>query len=168
MVAKYTRSEKFNRLPLNETKTDFKRHGDLMELRNLVIQSDGLLRVEGSVDIRGEQLAGDLRVGVTPGTLRWIPGAERSVFTQSKDGFLWSDLKLAGTVSDPKEDLSGKLIAAAGEAMLKDLPAGAVDQVRKLLGGDKATEEEGDSPVPGSDLIKQGTQLLDLFGPLLK
>lgn len=169
MVAKYTRSEKFNHLPLNEAKTDFKRKGELVELRNLVIQSDGLLRVEGQVDIQGEQLSGNLQVGVTPGTLRWIPGAERSVFTQSKDGFLWSDITLAGTVSEPREDLSGKLLAAAGEAIIKDLPAGAADQVKKLLGVEGAEgEEPGTNPLPGGRAIEQGKQIMDLLGPLLK
>jgi len=169
-IADYTRSERFERLPLDKAKTDFVKVGETIELRNLAIQSDGLIRVEGSIDVVGDALTGQLFVGVTPGTLRWIPGAERKVFTESRDGFLWASTNLAGTLGQPREDLSARLVAAAGEAILEDLPAGVADQARRLLGGE-APAGEGDEGQPDltdpSELIKQGEQILNLIGPLL-
>ena len=123
-VAQYTRSERFNRLDLNEATANFKKEGDRVELRDIVLQSDGLVRVEGKIDLVGELLSGELQVGVTPGTMRWIPGAERLVFVEDRDGFLWAPLRLSGTTTEPKEDLTGRLVAAAGEAIITDLPTG--------------------------------------------
>lgn len=160
-VADYTRAEQFRRLPLSEARSDFKKTGELLELRNLVVQSDGLMRIEGSLDIDGENLVGDLQVGVTPGTMRWIPGAERKVFTQERDGFLWAPMKLAGTVSQPQEDLSGRLIAAAGEAIIEDLPAGLLNEANRILGGGGESDD-----APGA--VEQGQRMLDLLTPFLR
>lgn len=160
-IAQYTRSERFERLVLNQAKTDFKREGDRLELRNLILQSDGLVRVEGQADLVGDQLAGDFRIGVTPGTMRWIPGAERLVFTEDREGFLWTPMKLTGTLAAPKEDLSARLIAAAGEAVISELPTGVLDAAQELLKG------EGGKPASG-DLIDQGKKVIDLLTPFLK
>jgi len=163
-IASYTRSDRFKRLALNQAHSDFSREGDRLELRKLVVQSDGLLRIEGEIDIVGEQLKGNLRVGVVPGTLRWIPGAERSVFTESKDGFLWTGMKLAGTTKKPEEDLSGRLILAAGEAILKDLPEETLNQAKKLLSGQKGT---GTTTGTAGEVIDQGKKIINLLSPLL-
>ncbi len=160
-VADYTRAEQFRRLPLSEAHTDFKKTGDLVELRNFVIQSDGLVRVEGELDIDGETILGNLQVGVTPGTMRWIPGAERKVFTQERDGLLWAPMKLAGTLSEPHEDLSRRLIAAAGEAIIEDLPAGLINEANRILGGG---DDSGETP----GAVEQGQRMLDLLTPFLK
>jgi hypothetical protein len=160
-IAQYTRSERFERLVLNQAKTDFKRDGERLELRNLVLQSDGLVRVEGQVDLVSDRIAGDLRVGVTPGTMRWIPGAERLVFTEDRDGFLWAPMKLAGSLAEPKEDLSARLIAAAGEAVISELPGGVLEAAEELL-------KPADGKTPTDPLIDQGKKVIDLLSPFLK
>ncbi|MDA8909186.1 hypothetical protein N9I65_03315 [bacterium] len=165
LIAEYTRNEQFKQLVFSEAKTGFRREGDVVELNDLVLQSDGLVRVEGDITILGESLEGICRVGVTPGTLRWIPGAERQVFTESKDGFLWAPLTLTGTVSEPREDLSSRLIAAAGEEILKGLPEGILKEAYKFL----PTSPDGDDPaVDPSDLIEQAKPLLDMLSPFLR
>ena len=161
VIAKYTRNNQFEYLNLSQAKTDFRSDGETVGLRNLVMQADGLVRVEGDVDLREEQIAGTLQVGVTPGTLRWIPGASQGVFVEKRDGFLWAPMTLSGTLSEPKEDLSSRLIAAAGEAILKQLPEGLLNEAQKFL--DPSVE----SPDPGS-IIKQGKDLLDSLSPFLK
>ncbi|MEM9015970.1 MAG: hypothetical protein AAGC68_03070, partial [Verrucomicrobiota bacterium] len=118
LIAEYTRNDQFKHLALSEARTDFRREGDRLELTDLVLQSDGLVRVTGSMTMEGELMNGVFEVGVTPGTLRWIPGAERKVFLDERDGFLWAPMTVTGTIAEPKEDLSGRLIAAAGEAIL--------------------------------------------------
>lgn len=160
-IAQYTRSERFERLVLNQAKTDFKREGERIELRNLVVQSDGLVRIEGQVDLVADRIAGDLRIGVTPGTMRWIPGAERLVFTEDRDGFLWTPMKLAGTLAEPKEDLSARLIAAAGEAVITELPGGVLDAAEGIL-------KPGEGKTTPDQLIDQGKKVIDLLSPFLK
>jgi len=160
-IAQYTRSDRFNRIVLNEARADFKSDGWRIELRNLALQSDGLVRIEGSVDIVGDQLEGDLRVGVAPGTMRWIPGAERLVFVEDRDGFRWAPLKLTGTTAEPKEDLSARLIAAAGESLIGDLPGGLLESAQELL-------NPGGDPAKSDEIIKQGKKVLDLLSPFLQ
>jgi len=159
-IAQYTRSERFNRLVLNQATVDFKSAEGRVELRNLVLQSDGLVRVEGQIDLVGEQLTGDLRVGVTPGTMRWIPGAERLVFVEDRDGFRWASMKLSGTTVEPKEDLTGRLVAAAGEAIVTELPTGVIEGAQELLNPSAGTPKT-------DELIEQGKKALDLFTPFL-
>lgn len=161
VIAKYTRNEQFKHLVLSEAVTDFKSDGKRVELRNLALQADGLVRVEGEVDIEGEVIDGRLQVGVAPGTLRWIPGAERQVFVENRDGFLWTSMRLTGPIASPQEDLSGRLIAAAGEAILKELPEGLLNEAQKFLDPGGATE------TPGS-VIEQGKEILDALSPFLK
>ncbi|NRB75362.1 MAG: hypothetical protein HRU46_13455 [Verrucomicrobiales bacterium] len=161
VIAKYTRNDQFEYLTLSQAKTDFRSDGEIIGLRNLELQADGLMRVEGDIDIKGEQIAGILQVGVTPGTLRWIPGAENLVFVEKRDGFLWAPMTLQGTLSEPQEDLSGRLIAAAGEAILKELPEGLLNEAQKFL------DPSGESPDPGS-IINQGKDLLDTLSPFLR
>lgn len=162
LIANYTRNERFKHLVLDEARTSFRSEGDRVELTDLRLQSDGLVRVEGGLVVEGEALAGNFRVGVAPGTLRWIPGAERKVFVEEKDGFLWAPMTVAGTMGEPKEDLSGRLVAAAGEAILQDLPAGVLEEAEKLLG------TEGASESATGTLLETGKPLLDLITPFLK
>jgi len=160
-ISQYTRSERFERLVLNQAQTDFKWSDDRLELRNLILQSDGLVRVEGEADLVGDQIAGEFQIGVTPGTMRWIPGAERLVFNQERAGFLWAPMKLSGSLAAPTEDLSARLIAAAGESVVSELPSGVIDAAQGLLKG-------GEAEPGASDLIDQGKKVIDLLTPFLK
>lgn len=174
-VATYTRSERFKRLGLNEAKADFVKDGDHIRLSNIAIQSDGLVRVEGTMLLEGEKLNGQLQVGITPGTLRWIPGAEKKVFNQSRDGFLWTDLLLTGTTAEPKENLTARLVQAAGETLIQEAPAQLINEASKLLLGTGA--KDGEKPAEGGEsgasnpvdsTIEQGKKVMDLFTPLLR
>ena len=158
-IAKYTKSRNFERLTLSETSADFERQGDRVSFSNLIVQSDGLARLEGSLLIEGGQLSGRFRLGVTPGTLRWIPGAERKVFVQSEKGFLWTDLTVSGTVNEPREDLSARLVTAAAESLVEEAPEKALDAVKEALKDPAATPDS---------VIKEGKKALESLLPLLK
>ncbi|MDA7673124.1 hypothetical protein OAK43_00440 [Verrucomicrobiales bacterium] len=157
-VAKYTKTEQFRRLGLNEATADFERVGNRILLTNIKIQSDGLTRIEGDLLIEGDTLAGNFNLGVMPGTMRWIPGAEQTVFVEPRDGFLWTPLTITGTFDDISEDLTARIIAAAGEAFIKDLPANVI---KKAAG---AVKDPIDAP---SSLIKDATSIIETLAPLL-
>jgi hypothetical protein len=70
-------------------------------------------------------------------------------------------MKLTGTLAEPKEDLSARLIAAAGEAVISELPTSVLDAAQEMLKG------EGGKPASG-DLIDQGKKVIDLLSPFLK
>ena len=182
-IAKYTRTNRFRRLVLDQAQADFTMLGDTLKLRNIQVESDGLTRLEGKIDKSGESITGVLQVGVTSGTLRWIPGAEQKVFTEKRDGFVWTTMNLGGTVAKIEEDLTGRLIAAAGLGIVEKLPENIRDKLNDLLSGNDdpeaglaEEEEEAKKEVIDTILdsvgdeteatIDTGKKIIDIIGPL--
>ncbi|HEY8990834.1 MAG TPA: hypothetical protein VIM46_02565 [Luteolibacter sp.] len=122
-LAAYADTQRFRVLPLSEAVTDWEYERGALTLRNLVIASEGLARIEGTLTLRGDQLDGAFRLGLAPGTLARIPGAETDVFLPGERGLLWAPLRITGTTDHPREDLTDRLIAAAGARMFEQLPA---------------------------------------------
>jgi hypothetical protein len=119
-IATFTRTERFRRLNLTHTSFSVARNGDSLVVSNLILESDGLLRVEGGCTIANGQIDGNFQVGVTASSLQWLPGSEARVFTISRDGYLWTSLRLSGPANHPAEDLTARLIAAAAGELLQN------------------------------------------------
>lgn len=183
-IADYTGSQRFSHLVLNQAQADFTMEGENLQLRNIQFQSDGLTRIEGGLDKSGDLLDGTLQIGITPGTLRWIPGAEQSVFTENRDGFVWTSVKIGGTVANVREDLSGRIIAAAAARIIERLPGGVEKRLKEIVGGGQGNEpgqpgEGGDTEITDRikdvlidnisdpETIETGKRVIDLLGPLL-
>ena len=171
MVADYAKAEQFRRLVLHEATADFEQVGDRLKVTNLVLQSDGLTRLTGELVVENGVIDGKLKVGVTPGTLKWIPGAEQQVFVELKDGFLWTDVMVAGPVENPSEDLSMRLKSAAVKAVVEgaidgvlgDVPGRAVEAGKAVVGvGVGAGSSAVDTAAEGAKAI------LDTLTPLFK
>ncbi|MCB1231065.1 MAG: hypothetical protein KDN19_12390 [Verrucomicrobiae bacterium] len=157
-IGQYTKSPRFQRLTLNEARGTFERIGDRIVITDIAVQSDGLSRLEGSLTIEGNAIQGEFQVGVTPGTLRWIPGAERKVFINSNKGFLWTDMIVTGTLDQPKENLSARLVNAAVETVVEEAPEKAIEAAKEALQNPAATP---------STVIEEGKKLLNTLSPLL-
>jgi hypothetical protein len=179
-LAAYTDTTRFRRMALNKAQLTYTQTGQRLELRDILLASDGLARVEGSLDIVGNRLDGDIRLGVVPGLLASIPGAETKVFMPGKEGLLWTPVRISGTLEDPDEDLSERMIAAAGERMFEMIPeTGALvlkhsgkaagDMARsilKTLSGGGTGEEGALNPVEeatrrGTDALNGATDLVE-------
>lgn len=140
-IAKFTRSPQFERMPLREVSGDFATDGVTTTVRNFVLESPGLLRVEGRVRLGANgKLDGHFRVGVTSQSLQWLPGSQEKIFTVSENGYLWTNVKIGGTVGKPSEDLSDRLARAVGEQvidtgveLLRQAPDHATDAVDKAI-----------------------------------
>lgn len=164
-IAAFTMVRDFKRLRFSEFRCDFVKYADLIQLKNIYVHCDGLMRIEGRLAIRGDELNGRFQVGLLPGTLSHIPGAEDKVFLPGKEGMSWATVIIGGTADNIEEDLTERLIAAAGDRMF-ELIGG--QQVLKF--GGKAIEEfskNGAAGVvdhgrkTGEDLAGQGLQLLE-------
>lgn len=121
-LAAYADTRRFRVLVLNDAHTDWHWKDGTLVFSNIVLSSDGLIRLEGALIIRDGQLDGTFRLGLAPGTLATIPGAETDVFSAGERGLLWTSLRITGTLDDPKEDLTDRLIAAAGIRMFDVIP----------------------------------------------
>jgi hypothetical protein len=119
-AADFTGRAEFRRLPISKSTADFEIQNGDFAFRNVVFESTGLLRVEGSLSIsKNKDLLGELQVGVPPALLNGIPGARSRVFTREADGFVWTPVSVGGSIDAPTENLSSRLVAAAGGAALE-------------------------------------------------
>ncbi len=119
----YADTRRFRELTLHDASCRWEWHDGRLALRDLRFGSEGLARLEGGLTI-GEngELDGAFRLGLAPGTLSRIPGAETVVFRQGEEGLLWVSFRVTGDLENPREDLTSRLIAAAGERMFEVLP----------------------------------------------
>ncbi|MGI8604649.1 MAG: hypothetical protein ACR2OZ_16885 [Verrucomicrobiales bacterium] len=165
-LARHTRHDGFRSLLISNAQARFRRQRARLEVREFAMESPGLLRVEGHCDVIAGRIDGVFQVGVAPGTLRWMPGAENRVFTRAEDGFLWTSLRLVGPVDAPHEDLSGRLVDAAVAQTVEDVPRNALKAAEKAA--QTATDIGGQLIDKGSALLEQGSEILKGFAPLLK
>lgn len=128
-IATFTNSPQFERIPLHEVSGKFRNEAGSTDVTDFVMESRGLIRVEGRCreDAAG-RLDGVFQVGVTSQTLRWLPGSREKVFTDSRAGYQWTSVRVTGTMQSPQEDLSPRLLRAAGEQVIEE-GAKAIDQV---------------------------------------
>jgi len=152
-LATYTGVERFKRIILDTASAKVSGSGEARQLDQIVIQSNGLMRIEGNLTILSGQIDGRFMVGVTPETLRWIPGAQQHVFTAQNPsgppGMVWTPLHITGGVDSPREDLTERLIGGAGKALL-NAPVEIVEKTSELLL----------KPVLGDDLAKKPVEIM--------
>jgi hypothetical protein len=147
-IALFTRTQQFRRIKLTSASGTFTRDAKQLRVTNLIAESQGLIRIEGAFIVAAGSIDGVFQVGVTPTSLQWLPGSQERVFTESRDGYLWTPMRLTGPVDSPKEDLSARLAAAAGDALV-----------------DKAESVARDTFKAGKDAAKSA---LDYLLPKLK
>lgn len=133
-IAAVTKYDEFRSVPLQQARAKFKWTPQKLEVRNLMLKSEGLLVVKGNFTQKGILLSGKLEVGTTPRALRFLPGAEKYVFTKKHDGYVWTEMNLSGTTLKPEEDLSQRLKDAA----ILGIGEGAAETVIDVM--DKAQE----------------------------
>ncbi|MFC7337038.1 hypothetical protein ACFQY0_07610 [Haloferula chungangensis] len=166
-LAAYGGNPRFRRLVLNDARADYYWKDGILTVSNLELGSDGLIRLEGMIRIdANDRLDGRFKLGLAPGTLERIPGAETKVFLPGDRALLWTNLRITGTVDDPKEDLTDRLIAAAGERLFELLPETGervLKFTRNVVTGDlDSAVDEGKAVIKqGENLLETGKLLLD-------
>jgi len=175
-LSAYADTQRFRVMTLHEARSDWTWRDGVFSLRNLRLHSEGLARIDGTLDIgKNGELDGNFRLGLAPGTLSRIPGAETMVFRPGENHLLWTTLRITGTIDTPREDLSERLIAAAGTRMfeiipetgervlrhtrtlLGDLPPAAVDKALDLIG----IGENGENGGTAGKIIRETGNILD-------
>ena len=136
------RDPTFKKLPLKVVSADFDYRAESLQLSNVILESTGNLRLEGSlaVDPAG-RLKGKFEVGVKPPLLDNVPGAFDALFPTLRDGWCWAPLEVGGTLANPTESLSrqlaplvmGTLLLKKGNDVLEKLPNAPVDTVRDVM-----------------------------------
>jgi hypothetical protein len=155
-LAAYADTRRFRVLSLTEAKTDWRWQQSTLTFSNLVLSSESLVRLEGTIVIRGRDLDGRFRLGLAPGTLASIPGAETVVFLPGERGLLWSPLHITGTLDDVHEDLTDRLTAAAESRMFEIIP----ETGEKVLKFTRSILGDGETIKRGVEVIDQTTDTL--------
>ena len=132
-IATFTRTERFRRLSLSKASCSFSRDAQITTVKDVVIESEGLMRVEGACTVVNGQIDGVFQIGVTAASLQWLPGSQARVFTVAHDGYFWTPLRIRGPVAHPSEDLTPRLIAAAAGELLQDAQGTIRDTAETLL-----------------------------------
>jgi hypothetical protein len=164
-LAAYADTRRFRVLSLSEARTDWNWKKGEIFLSDLVMASEGLARLEGSIFIRGRELDGTFRLGLAAGTLATIPGAETDVFSPGERGLVWAPLRITGTLDDPKEDLTDRLVAAAGLRMFDVIPETGEKVIRfsrSLLGDTPANTLDR-----GAQIIKETSGIVEGVGGVI-
>jgi hypothetical protein len=132
-IATFTGSERFRRMALSKASVEFTRDAHSVSVKNLVLESEGLLRMEGAFSVQEDRIDGNFQVGVTASSLQWLPGSRERVFTVAHDGYFWTPMHLSGPVAHPSEDLTPRLVAAAAGQLFNDPEKAARDAAKSIL-----------------------------------
>jgi hypothetical protein len=137
-LAELARKKSFERLDLNECSLDLAWQYPEIDIKDIIIEEKDKFRIEGEISIKRRLLCGTIRLGLTREYLDWLPNPEE-VFSRRASGYLWTDVRLSGTIDEPRQDLSQRIIELFKEspgAYLSLMFRQFGDWLKKTFGGD--------------------------------
>ena len=137
-LSELAQKKSFEHLELNDCSLSFGWKYPRIDLNNITIEERGKFRMEGKISIEQRRLRGTIRLGLAREYLDWLPNPEE-VFRRREDGYLWTDVHLFGTIDDPGQDLSPRIIELFKQspgAYLQLLFRQLGDWLKKTFGGD--------------------------------
>ena len=108
-VAELSQKKSFEHLALTDCSLNFKWKYPTLDIENIAIEERQKFRIEGEISIEQRRLRGTIRLGLTREYLDWLPNPEE-VFSRKQGGYLWTNVRLSGTIDDPGQDLSPRVI----------------------------------------------------------
>jgi hypothetical protein len=137
-LAELAQKKSFERLDLDECSLGFAWRYPEIEIKDITIEEKDKFRIEGEISIKRRLLRGTIKLGLTREYLDWLPNPEE-VFSRRSGGYLWTDVHLSGTIDEPRQDLSQRIIE-----LFKESPGAYLglmfrqfgDWLKKTFGGD--------------------------------
>jgi hypothetical protein len=114
-LAELAQKTSFKHLELSDCSLSFAWRYPKIEITEITIEEAGKFRIEGAVSISRRLLGGTIKLGLTRQYLDWLPNPEE-VFTHKRSGYLWTTVHLSGTIDEPKQDLSPRIIEVFKES----------------------------------------------------
>jgi hypothetical protein len=108
-LAELAQKKSFEHLELNDCSLSLAWQFPKIDINNIAIEERGKFRIEGEMSIEQRRLRGTIKLGLTREYLDWLPNPEE-VFTRNQNGYLWTNVRLFGTIDDPGQDLSPRII----------------------------------------------------------
>jgi hypothetical protein len=137
-LAELAQKKSFERLDLDECSFGFAWRYPEIDIKDITIEEKGKFRIEGEISVKRRLLRGNIKLGLTREYLDWLPNPEE-VFNRRSGGYLWTDVRLSGTIGEPRQDLSQRIIE-----LFKESPGAYLglmfrqfgDWLKKTFGGD--------------------------------
>ena len=114
-LSSITGKKSIEELELSECSAELEWNNPKLEIKNIAIEDKGKFRIEGALSIREKTLGGAIQLGVARDYLEWLPNAGE-VFPKERAGYLWTTVHLSGTIDNPGQDLSPRIIDALKES----------------------------------------------------
>ena len=108
-LAELARKKSFEHLELNDCSLSFTWRYPKIDITDIAIEEKGKFRIEGAISVERRLLRGAVNLGLTRQYLDWLPNPEE-VFNRQRSGYLWTTVHLSGTIDEPKQDLSPRII----------------------------------------------------------
>jgi hypothetical protein len=108
-LAELAQEKSFEHLELNDCSLRFAWRYPKIDVRDIAIEEKGKLRIEGAVSVDHRSLDGTIQLGFARQYLDWLPNPEE-IFNRHRSGYLWTTVHLSGTIDEPKQDLSPRII----------------------------------------------------------
>jgi hypothetical protein len=108
-LAELAQKKSFEHLALNDCSFSFGWKYPKIDIENIAIEERGKFRIEGEMSIDQRRLRGTIRLALTREYLDWLPNPEE-VFSRKEGDYLWTNVRLSGTIDDPGQDLSPRII----------------------------------------------------------
>jgi hypothetical protein len=108
-LAELSQKKSLEHLALSDCSLRFGWKYPRIDIENIAIEERGKFRIEGEMSIEHRRLRGTIRLGLTREFLDWLPNPEE-VFSRKQDGYLWTNVHLFGTIDDPGQDLSPRIM----------------------------------------------------------
>jgi hypothetical protein len=108
-LAELAHEKSFEHLELNECSFSFAWRYPKIDVNDIAIEEKGKLRIEGAISVDHRSLGGTIELGLAHQYLDWLPNPEE-VFNRQRSGYLWTTVHLSGTIDEPKQDLSTRII----------------------------------------------------------
>lgn len=137
-LAELSQKNSFEPLDLKECSLKFAWRYPEIDITDIIIEEEGKFRIDGEISIKGRLLRGTIRLGLAREYLDWLPNPEE-VFSRRSSGYLWTNVHLSGTIDEPRQDLSQRIIELFKEspgAYLSLLFRQFGDWLKKAFGGD--------------------------------
>lgn len=137
-LASIFNGEDYRTVPWKSLHFKFRRDAaGMLDFEELQAVSPKGVAVQGSGKIAGQNVAADVQLGVQRAGRPWLVAFMPVLFRTEKNGYLWTPVKVGGTLQAPTEDLTPRVIAAlpatSAVETAVELPAGAVEEAGALL-----------------------------------
>ena len=108
-LAELAHEKSFDHLEPNECSFSFAWRYPKIDVNDIAIEERGKLRIQGAISVDHRSLGGTIQLGLARQYLDWLPNPEE-VFNRRRSGYLWTTVHLSGTIDEPKQDLSPRII----------------------------------------------------------